>query len=774
MTKRIRQYSIFSLFCVFVITLLTAVCLIFGVFMVDAERSITLTGNNYFYASDEAEIKGYNTGTDDEGNNVYYTSFVFSGDDASVTYRKNLAYHWISSVESRDAGGDFLSTEIGFTDLNFTSFTIKFQSQQYTLTKDGVTSNYITFVAGTNCVYAVIGKEIDDTEISAIAKGDEEYVALSYSELTISFGENDESGVYSVVVSDGVNSQEGSFTNIGGNYSEYISATSGTSVVPLTYSAQLAGEESVTMVLYSFNGQSFQVQDEDDCTVTDDTPPVLCLAQDVTVLDYGSELDVDYVVIDMLTTSPRATLSYYVLTETQAESGNDLDDPENGYFYDASSTDLTPVIKVNGAYVPDDGSADGEDYTTVCLVKAYYTLSDSATSGGESTIVYLDWYVDDSYLTEVGGSYFIRAADDKTGAYYAVAEDSEANTYDTEKTEAYQDAVDKVAEDATAADGNYLYLPSFEECINDNITSYTDMTFSIYYYSSELGSYTGLAYNELSIELTAYGNYKFAIYATDVAGNEMYYWYEGDDGWIKVTFEAEDLEDLLSDPESSKLYGYVPIFTFSVRYAGLTVEDAEAQNIGYVGVEYEFADFEISGLSSQYNAEYTLYLFDREAYTADKGALTYAEFLEIVEELYNEADDFASYFSIILTEDDEHDVFGDYSDYEWDSSALTFIPQDDNAFYVLKIEVTDIVYKTEAVVKFMAISVSAEAESMYGEDTWAQDNVASIVLLCIAGLSLVGIILLLVIKPMERDDIDVIDEKETSSEKKKSKKDKTA
>ena len=72
----------------------------------------------------------------------------------------------------------------------------------------------------------------------------------------------------------------------------------------------------------------------------------------------------------------------------------------------------------------------------------------------------------------------------------------------------------------------------------------------------------------------------------------------------------------------------------------------------------------------------------------------------------------------------------------------------------------------------MAISVSAAADPVYGEDTWVQDNVASIVLLSIAGVALIGIVLLIVIKPKEKGDIDVIDEaevKRVSARKKVSK-----
>ena len=56
----------------------------------------------------------------------------------------------------------------------------------------------------------------------------------------------------------------------------------------------------------------------------------------------------------------------------------------------------------------------------------------------------------------------------------------------------------------------------------------------------------------------------------------------------------------------------------------------------------------------------------------------------------------------------------------------------------------------------MGISASVKVEALKGEDTWLQDNMTSIILLCVAGASLIGIVLLLVIKPKEQGDIDEV------------------
>ena len=58
---------------------------------------------------------------------------------------------------------------------------------------------------------------------------------------------------------------------------------------------------------------------------------------------------------------------------------------------------------------------------------------------------------------------------------------------------------------------------------------------------------------------------------------------------------------------------------------------------------------------------------------------------------------------------------------------------------------------------------------MKGENTWFKDNLTSVILLSIAGASLIGIILLLVIKPKNKEDIDEVYEKAFARSKKSKK-----
>lgn len=758
MTKK-RRLSITSLAFVSVASLVSAAAILGGTVSASADRDVSLTGGNYFYTYNDAEISEQQEG------DSYYTSFVFADGDSRITYRKNLAYHWFGSVKddegnpTAEGAEGYLSTEIGFDELTFETFTIEFQSQQYTQTEDGVTNNYVTFIADGGDVYVKIGEPLAE---DATERADEietivsESVALSPDRLTISFSDY-ASGVYQVSVTDGSATAEGEFANVGGSYANYVSSNSETSVIPLTYSAQFADGASApaTMVLYSFNGQSFELfGDEGERLINDDTPPVICLTESVTTVEYGRSISANYAVIDMLATSPRATLNYYVLTNEQLEAGDLNATGDESNFVSVSSGSASPVIRGNDSYVPD--AEEGENFKTECLVKFYYSVQDSTASGGNTDNVFIDWYVPAEYKYTVtagdGEEYdFIRATDDGEGATYVTPASGES----------YQQLVDEAlaGQEASAGTDKYFYLPSFENFISDNVTLYNDLEFSIYYISSESGSATSLASNELSIELSADGLYRFAIYATDSAGNDMYYI---DEEGEKVTFTGSDLEALLEDPANSDLVDYVPVYQFTVNYGGLTVTDPEGQEIGYVGTEYSAGDFEISGLSSNYTTSYSLYIFDRLAYTRDNGPISYAQFIGMVSELFNDPETRAAYFQTITPADEVENTDPDYelyTDYAWDPDNLSFVPQEDNSFYVIRMSAKDNIYNTGEIESFMAISVSAAADHLAGEDDWLENNLVSIILLCVAGVALIGIVLLIVIKPKEKGDIDVIDEK---------------
>ncbi len=769
------------------LALVCAVSLCFGVAGVLA-RTVTIDGSNFFYANSGADVRAYHEAETSKD----YTTFYFTDNDDNVVYRYNLAYHWYSAPDA-DENGDvdytapvegWFNMELGFRGLGFDRYTIKFQSQQYAETKDGVTDNYITFAVADNGLKVIITDDEEQTktpaaEIAGASLGIGDGTAAG--KIKIVFTEYNE-GVYTVEVSDGTNTVTGYFNNVGGSFARRVNSTT-EGVMPLTFSADFGDaveNNSCEMVLFSLNGQSFELMgavasDDGDYytggTVNDNCPPVLCVNGDVSYLEYGVEPDFEYTVIDVLASAPRSTINYYVLTGELYSKGTsfdyeDVSVPEDGDpLFNRTSSDDNLVIDGSDLFLPSDivaANKSGENgYTVGCLAKVYLELTDVTSSSGNnsSTKVFLDWYIEDTVT--VNEHEFIKVALDEQGASYET-DDIEARTAE------YQSRIDEATTDGdgnvtlSAGSSSSFYLPSFEGFIKDNLDGYEQLVYSVYYTANGVtGSATSLAYNSLSISLNSAGTYKFTVYATDRAGNPMYYL---DENGKAVEFETSEIYD---DGVKDKL----PWFTFDVIYTGATVEDPGEQATGYVGTTYSSISFDINGISDYYTTAYSLYRFDREAYNAENGTtITYSEFVSKAAELF-EGDETRKYFTTIkpLASLNENDPdYDEYADYAWNASSVSFVPQDANSFYLVRLTVTDTYYHLDDVNSYMAIHVSEKADSYAGDSRWLQNNVVSVVLFCIAGVAAIGVIVLLVVKPKQTGDLD----EQLAAESKKNKKNK--
>lgn len=736
-----------------------------------AERQVAVNGSNVFQALRDATVTAYKT--TEEGEDAYYPAFNL-GEGDSVAYRKDLAYTWYENDGNDNGVKTNFSMEMGFTELNFQSYTVKFQSQQYNKTKAGVSDNYVVFVPdeGKTGVYAYVTsdeEELDKTAADLAAENAN--LIADYEKFSIEFG--DRTGAdYQVTVA-GV---EYVFENIGGTYAQYVSASRTNPATPITFSATLPENASkdVQSVIYSLNGQSFKLISStvketetglSSGSLNDDTAPVLCLKEDVPYLEAGKELSVETVAIDVVASSPSVTTHFYILTqEQQKNAGYAYNDAEN--FTEIREDDEYYMMETKDSYYPETlPEAFGTEFTPSCLAKVYYNLTD-VSSNGVSQKVFLDWYLKDEYAVDINGSKFIAVGDSEEGLRY---------TADKSVFDDYQAKLDELTKDENglpkinAGSSNHLYLPSVEELFKGSLSSYTDLTFSIYYNCTSKKSRTSLSSSDLSINVDTDGIYVFTVYATDAAGNTMYY-LDGEGEVVKIA--ASEIWDYFDDDDKRNL-DIVPWFTFKVGYEAASAEAPGAQDVGYVGTAYTGASFDINGVSGKYTAEYSLALFDRAAYTSDHGSISYSEFIDKVQELYESVEG-RKYFTLIpasadlSSTDEEYERFNDYA---WNKTSLSFVPQEKgtNSFYVIRLQLTDKVADGATSNYYMAISVSAKATALKGESEWLKNNIASIILLSIAALSLIGIVVLIIVKPKQTGDIDVI-EAEEEKESKKSKK----
>lgn len=823
-----------------------------------ANRYVTISGTSVFNTSGTAEIWAHAITTEDNGdaidsyeNYYYYTLFTFDDNEDTVTYRRNLAYKWYYNALDEDdyinegeeeSGGSaspaepsapvaepgtgYLNMRIGFEELNFEKFVISFDSQQYNITKDEKTTNYVIFVpvdGSADQVYAVI---TDDGKIAEAKAADidvSECTALKSDNIVIELGEEGvtEDGTFSVKIynvdrtgaQDGSAAQTGFFNNIGKMYAKYVSSST-KPVTPITFKADFGtaegeAEESgarARMTLYSLNGQSFilnrnakgevastsrsirEVENDDGTVhyeggqVNDTCPPVFCLDSGVSYIKEGSELSFSYTAVDVLTQSPSTVTGYFMLTYDQYNSGVDADNYEAERLFRTVTSDDDLYIYPHAAhYVPTasdiEGLAFDEEFKPVAAIKIYLKLTDTSSTGGQSTYVFLDWFVEDQYKLHLGKDVdsehdYIAVASDETGAHFVYEDMTDGVNDGAWQTllDEYQAKVDEAAKDLRAGTDDF-YLPSVESLVADNSTEYTDMTFGIYYMvntvDSTTSSSTGKKSSQLSIDLQNAGDYIFTIYANDSSSNSM--WYTDKDG-EKVEFTSSDIWTMYDDEDNEGLASYLPWFRFTAGISEISVEDPGEQDTAYVGTTYTAKSFDIEGIST--SATYSLYRFNNDLYFKENGeVLTYQKYMEQKKDLFE--GEGRKYFTNITAQsklDKNSEEYEEYNAYAWNPSSRSFVPQDANGFYLIVCEVTSSQFPTQAAAtEYMGIAASATPRPIKGEDTWLQDNMTSIILLSIAGAAFLGIILLLFIKPKNKGDIDEQYEAEVATKAKKKK-----
>lgn len=788
-----------------------------------ADYSQTLDGTRVFYTGIRgAEISYSPIETVGEDKHAY-TMFKI-GEDETVEYRQNLAYSWRTSATDKHT----FSMEIGFTEADFERFVIRFQSQQHLLTEDDISENFIVFTPSTTTGkvdMSVVQELEDDTVLTPVASYD------LNSHIKIAFGEFND-GEYPIHVNDSLGAVA-TFKNVYEPFATYISSGD-KAVTPLTFSATLkeGAEEGVTanMVLYDINGQSFELNsyEEDsngnrvyETRITDNTAPVICFTQTPSYLIDGDSINFNYKVIDVIGTSTRATAYYYVLSGEQYSS-TELDydkteyateDEEKSPFIEITSGSSIRIIGDENTFVPKDMLDDG----VYGLVKIYYTIADRSGSSAQSDTIFVDWYAKDEALVDIKdlkgsgeSSKFIKLIGEdnhKPGLTYAQSSNLTATATTPEESDpvlyaykntveafrvAYQAKIDQAIANTKDKDGNVIgklyagkdskfYLPSFENLTDgegnvidladtDEYFNKQDYKYSIYYKAKTSSSATSLSANSLSINLSeADVNYRFTIFITDSFTNDMRYptLVDGEIVWEKITSNDiwnEDYAQLL------------PFFEFHVSYKEATATPPESLSIAYVNTSYSGVSFDINGVSDTYTAKYNLYVVDRDAINAAIGeTLDYESFKAKVEDLFN-AEATRKYFttvkpaSSLLETDANYELFKELN---WNATSVSFTPRSVEDFYVVRLALEDNNSK-QVEYEYAAVVASVETTSLKGENDWLENNYVSVILFVVAGVFAIVFILLLVIKPKDKGDIDEVYEEQVKKSKSNKKADKKA
>ena len=303
---------------------------------------------------------------------------------------------------------------------------------------------------------------------------------------------------------------------------------------------------------------------------------------------------------------------------------------------------------------------------------------------------------------------------------YTSEEDSSAPDYVdgdiySELYDDYKELVKKAAQEDghSIRLGSTFEIPSLENLVRDDYNLYSDLEATVYYKTPSTSSST----SAMSFVVGEAGDYEFFVVFADKCGNTMK---------KEEFYELED--DGLTIKQQDYRHGFA-VFTFSiVDDAPMSVEAPASQGEGYLNTKYIATHFTIE--SSGYNVRYALYYNEDVKATADSEGWIELPLISAIDEEY----------------DEEGFTYEDISAIAYDGE-YTFTPIKLGA-YKIDCKVTSDMSERFASGSTV-IKVEKEPTEVKVDTHWFKNNLWSIIFLSVGTLALIGIIVLLFIKPKE-------------------------
>ncbi len=265
--------------------------------------------------------------------------------------------------------------------------------------------------------------------------------------------------------------------------------------------------------------------------------------------------------------------------------------------------------------------------------------------------------------------------------------------------------------------GDSYEIPSLQDLVGDDFNVYSALTYTVYYRTPSTATST----TSLKFTVSEAGDYEFYVVFKDTAGKTM---------------KKDDFYTLDDDNQTITAEGdYInAVFKFTVEDdAPISVEAPTSQGTGYLNTRYTASAFTIQ--SSGNNVKYTLFYNAKANATADDAGWVEIPLLQDIAEDY----------------DENGFTYADIKKIDYDGE-YTFTPVKKGSYKIVCDVVS--VNQERSDSAYTIITVSEEPTVVKVDDKWFQKNVWSIVFLSIGTLSLIGIVVLLFIKPKEETETD--------------------
>ncbi len=319
-------------------------------------------------------------------------------------------------------------------------------------------------------------------------------------------------------------------------------------------------------------------------------------------------------------------------------------------------------------------------------------------------------------------TYTVRVVSDNVAPVYVYNEDA-IDAFNNEiKDKLYIEHEDGTKSYVRLGSNQYLELPSFKCLVSDDVTSYDNLKYTVYYITPS--STSASTTSSLKVQIAEAGTYWFYVVFSDQTGNEM------DKDAFKI-----DIDNESNNGDYAKY-----IFSFSIDddYP-INVTAATKYDNGYKGINYTASAFNIDASGSGYTANYEL------LYKVGDGEddwITIPKSSQVDSLTDNQ---FLVFKNQGFTKDELKEI-----DYD---GNLTFTPTRLGTYKITCLVTSTVSsQRTEDIAETAEIKIDKEMVEVTPASTWFEDNLWSIIFLSVGTLCLIGIIALLVIKPKEKND----------------------